>query len=238
MITVRPVRFTEHAETAHRFFEALGLRVTITGDAGRWIDLRGAAGGIAIHPVEGAETGMPEGSTSLSFELSDPQGVLDRLAAAGRAEAAVWDESYGRVLGVDAPDGTRLWLDVEQDDLYGYHATGESFGGDLTACPIVFTADRAPWVGLLRDLGAEVDLDSPGYTQVVFPGTGGCVGIHEPRAGQTGDVVGAGFLTTAPLTEVASRLTHAGYEARVVDVEPPYVLVEDPTGGPVEIYSR
>lgn len=238
MITVRPVRFTEHADSARRFFEALGLRVTITGDAGRWIDLRGAAGGIAIHPVEGAETGMPEGSTSLSFEVSDPQRVLDGLAAAGRAEAAVWDESYGRVLGVDAPDGTRLWLDVEQDDLYGYQATGESFGGDVVACPVVFTADPALWLDLLRDLGAEVDLDSPGYTQVVFPGTGGCVGIHEPRAGQTGDVVGGGLLTTAPLAEVVPRLADAGYEAQVVEVEPPYVLVEDPTGGPLQIYSR
>lgn len=239
MITVRPLRFTDDIPAARAFYEALGLRPVIEGEGGRWVDLRGAAGGLALHTAQGSATAMPEGSTSLSFEVSDPEALLRALLDAGYDDATLFDESYGRVLGVDAPDGTRLLLDVVQDDLYGYRATDAAPGGDLTACPVVFTAHDAAWVRLLTVLGARVELDTPEYRQLVFP-DGGCVGVHEPRPGDEPgrDVVAVGFLSTVPLAQVCERAAATGRPARVVDVDPPFVAATDPSGAPVEVYER
>jgi hypothetical protein len=59
-------------------------------------------------------------STVLSFETADAPALAERFAARG-LRADIVDESYGRSLRFDDPDGgVELWVNETMTDLYGY----------------------------------------------------------------------------------------------------------------------
>lgn len=96
---------------------ALGLRGTVASDGGGWYQASADGGGlVAAHDGTAA-------SAQLSFEYDgDVQALQGRLEAHGIGCALV-DESYGRTLLVDRPDGgDPLWVNERQTDLYGYVA--------------------------------------------------------------------------------------------------------------------
>lgn len=118
---VRPVRFTDDVAAMRRFLEAMGLRARITSDGGGWVDLTAAAGLVGLHDAASSATGTAAGVTTLSFESEEPLEILlDRLHAAGFADAHIVDEAYGRVLVVTDPDGVEVHVDEVMSDLYGY----------------------------------------------------------------------------------------------------------------------
>lgn len=94
----------------------IGARPQIASDSGGWVQFRAKNGGlVATHSGSRA-------FATLSFEYDgDAQALLTRLQAAG-LEASLVDESYGRTVLVDNPDGGEpIWINEAQQDLYGYH---------------------------------------------------------------------------------------------------------------------
>ncbi len=94
----------------------IGARPQIASDSGGWVQFQAKNGGlVATHSGTRA---FP----ALSFEYDgDAEVLLSRLQAAG-LEASLVDESYGRTVLVDNPDGGEpIWINEAQQDLYGYH---------------------------------------------------------------------------------------------------------------------
>ena len=95
---------------------SIGARPQIASDSGDWVQFRAKNGGlVATHAGTRA-------FATLSFEYDgDAEVLLTRLHTAG-LEARLVDESYGRTVLVDHPDGGEpLWINEAPQDLYGYH---------------------------------------------------------------------------------------------------------------------
>ncbi|MGP5606552.1 MULTISPECIES: VOC family protein [Micrococcaceae] len=94
----------------------IGARPQIASDSGGWVQFRAKNGGlVATHSGTRA-------FATLSFEYDDDAEVLlTRLQTAGLGASLV-DESYGRTVLVEHPDGGEpIWINEAQQDLYGYH---------------------------------------------------------------------------------------------------------------------
>lgn len=110
-----PIWVTPHVENAAQALLGAGATRRIASDSGVWADLTVDDGLVAVH--EGQKVG-----TVLSFEYA---GDLDALAEQVRAsgvQVRVIDETFGRTLRLDHPDGGKeIWVNERQQDLYGYH---------------------------------------------------------------------------------------------------------------------
>lgn len=119
-VVLRPLRFTADVPGWTAFARSLGLTPRIESLRGGWADLVAGGGGmLALHEATSSDTRQPAGRTTLSFECDDGTALVRRLRAAGY-QATLYDESYGRVVVVQAPDGTIVQGDERTDDLHGY----------------------------------------------------------------------------------------------------------------------
>lgn len=119
---VLAVRFTADVPAQRRFLAALGLAPRVGSDGGGWVDLAGDGGLVGLHAAATADAPRTVGETALSFEADEPlEAVLDRLHAAGFADAHVVDEAFGRSLRVTDPEGVEIQVNEAMGDLYGYH---------------------------------------------------------------------------------------------------------------------
>jgi len=123
-VSVCPLWMTADVPGASAALQAAGLSVRLASEAGQWVDLLAPDGGlVAVH----AE--VPPGATGrshavLAFEAPDVQSLAGRFADRG-LRADVVDESYGRSLRIDDPDGgAELWVNETMTDLYGYRRGG------------------------------------------------------------------------------------------------------------------
>lgn len=112
-VSVLLLWMTPQVDAAEVTLTRLGLRPRLRSDSGGWADFEGAQGLAAAH------TGT-DASIVLSFEAVDVDALATRLRAAG-LRADVVDESYGRSLRTDDPDGAgEIQVNETQRDLYGY----------------------------------------------------------------------------------------------------------------------
>ncbi|HLS15859.1 MAG TPA: hypothetical protein VK095_15230 [Beutenbergiaceae bacterium] len=128
-VLVAPLWFTHDTATAVDTLTALGAQPRIGSTDGGWTDLRTDSGLVAVHTAASAETVSPatEASVGLSFEhTGNIDHLLGPLQDAG-IEATIIDESYGRSLRMPDPDrpGEQIWINEQQQDLYGYRALGD-----------------------------------------------------------------------------------------------------------------
>ncbi|MBO9627539.1 MAG: hypothetical protein J7484_14350 [Microbacterium sp.] len=112
-ISVQPIWFQRDVGEARTILEALGLRPSISAEAGGWVELTAAGGTVGVH--EG------EPRIGLSFVATgDLDALATRLTDAGFT-ASVVDEAYARTVRIVDPDGgDEIWVNGTQDDLYGY----------------------------------------------------------------------------------------------------------------------
>ncbi|PFG39983.1 hypothetical protein ATJ97_2503 [Georgenia soli] len=101
----------------------LGFRRRITSDGGGWADLVGH-GILGLHAGEATTV---DGTTAceISLEVGDLAPLLGKVTESG-LQAHLIDEAYGRTLRVTMPDGSELWVNETQRDLYGYHVEEET----------------------------------------------------------------------------------------------------------------
>ncbi|MGO1833450.1 MAG: VOC family protein [Actinomycetaceae bacterium] len=121
-LAVAPLWMTDEVEGAAALLEALGLARRNASHSGNWVDLVAADG---LHAVRANGAGVPT-APSAGPRLAHPAVVAraELLRRAGGG-ARVIDESYGRSLRIDDPDGgAEIWVNETMRDLYGYTGGG------------------------------------------------------------------------------------------------------------------
>ncbi|GAB2685162.1 VOC family protein [Kribbella swartbergensis] len=212
-VVIRPLRFSADVDAMRKFLETLGLRARIESERGGWAVLLAGRGAVSLHDSATSDSGAPPGQTSLTFEAEDIDELKVTLENAGYDDATIWDEAFGRVLSAAAPDGTKLWIDERNPDLYGYrvHETRPDERWSVTPC--LLGADQAGWERLLDVLGTD---------QRVTFGPGEAYGVRLE-------------LTTAEdLADVQRRLVAAGYASTRTDAG---IEVVDPDGQTVVVHG-
>ncbi|WP_166997052.1 hypothetical protein [Paramicrobacterium fandaimingii] len=119
-VSLLPLIFTADVDGASRVLTALGLTLKITSDSGGWavFDAKGG-GSIALHDI-GSASNPVANRVGLSFEhRGDLDAAAERLTASG-IDSTVVDEAYNRTLRATTPEGSQLWVNGAQTDLYGY----------------------------------------------------------------------------------------------------------------------
>lgn len=154
-VVIRPLRFTAGVEAMRAFLERLGLRSRIESERGGWVDMLAGRGMVALHDAASSSTGGRPGQTTLSFEADKIDELKDRLEQAGFVDATVFDEAYGRVLSVTAPDGVVIWVDERTDDLYGYKLHNPEADERWTVTPYLTGAEEPSWRRFLDGLGVD-----------------------------------------------------------------------------------
>jgi len=127
-LAVLPLVYTRSVIDGAEAATHLGLTRRITSDTNGWADLMGH-GVLAFHradsdAAEDRTVDDGEISVEISLETGDVEALQTRVDAAGHPVDLI-DEAYARTLRITAPDGTRVWVNETQRDLYGFHvATG------------------------------------------------------------------------------------------------------------------
>jgi hypothetical protein len=150
---IRPLRFTTDVAAMRAFLETLGLRSRIESERGGWVDMLTGSGMVALHDAASSSTGGRPGQTTLSFEADAIDELEDRLEQVGFVDATVFDEAYGRVLSVTAPDGVVIWVDERSDDLYGYKLHDAHPDTRWSVTPYLTGAEESSWRRFLDVLG-------------------------------------------------------------------------------------
>lgn len=115
-VQTAPLVTTPDVDGAAGVLADLGLAPRLVSDEGRWADLT-ADGIVGVHI---GELGFVCG-----FETDALEPLMEPLRAAG-ANPRIIDESYGRTLQFDDPDGgDAIWINETQTDLYGYQRVGQ-----------------------------------------------------------------------------------------------------------------
>lgn len=243
-IVVRPVRFTDDIEAMRRCLELVGLRARIESQAGRWVDLVAGAGMVALHSVDSSASGARAGETQLSFEVADPDALVERLRAAGFADAQVVDEAYGRDVHVTDPLGDPLILNGESDDLYGYRLNAPVAPDErVSVSPTRFTDPQGHYGSFLEALGLSRIGTGDEWFAAYAVAQGGGVHLHRTGPGPLPILEGPGavhltFTTSEPIEELADRLAAAGYHPRVAHEDfGSSVAVTDPDGREIEVHE-
>lgn len=178
MITLCPILMTPDPQRLRDDLEAQGLVTVVIARTGRWFEMRGAFGGVGVHATApGSER------CELSFVTDDVEATVDRLLTAGFEDAHVWDESYGRVVGVHDPTGRLLWINEAQEDFYGYER-GTQDRGTAVVSARVHTSRSENWAHLLRALGMVED-----DGRFMLPGDGGTITLTNPTNHESGETV-------------------------------------------------
>ncbi|MGH3472298.1 MAG: VOC family protein [Nocardioidaceae bacterium] len=250
-IGVRPVRFTDDVKPMQAFLELLGLRPRVEAVQGGWVDMVCGAGMVALHSAASSDTGGVAGQTRLSFEADDVCALAARLEAAGIADVALYDESYGRVLVCTDPLGDELHIDERSEDLYGYVLHPMAPPSSLRVSPVRFTDPRGPYGGFLESVGLSRHgiPDDWSAAYVAADGDHGLVGLHRvpdeagPGGGIPGVVAGVmsvklTFESSESAEELATRLSARGFAAKCRQESfGSFVQVTDPDGQLVEVHE-
>ncbi|MET9272607.1 VOC family protein [Kribbella sp. NPDC003557] len=152
---IRPLRFTTDVEAMRAFLETLGLRSRIESERGGWVDMLAGSGMVALHDAASSSTGGRPGQTTLSFEADKIDELKGRLEQVGFVDATVFDEAYGRVLSVTAPDGVVIWVDERTDDLYGYRLHDARPDERWSVTPYLTGAEEPSWRRFLDGVGVS-----------------------------------------------------------------------------------
>lgn len=249
--TVFPTRYSNDPPALADFFQTLGLSQIIGHPHGQYAVLQAASGRVMLHAIGGSTISPDVGRTGLGFEVADAQKAAQWLEAIG-VDATVWDEAYGKHLGIRDHRGGGLWISEEMADLYGYQqiASGEPADIDVTA--VYYTTDFVAARSFFGQLGFQSEHpDATGYDPLRAQGRTGVVGLHaidvDPPLGppNAGDpmapacaAIDLGFETGMRLDDLVDRLHSAGYSDARVEQDPLHVTVTDPDGRSVEVFPR
>lgn len=119
-VSVRAIHFVPSIDEAVGFYEALGLDAGAVSRTGRWAELGGAGGEVALHDGATAADGEGRAGTITTFVSHAPlEQVEARLEAAGfPADGAIVDQEWGRSLFVRGPGGDLIQVDEQDHSLY------------------------------------------------------------------------------------------------------------------------
>jgi catechol 2,3-dioxygenase-like lactoylglutathione lyase family enzyme len=115
---VTPIRFVRNIELAGRFYTALGLNENTAATSGTWADLHSDGGQLGLHIAQAGTTQADAGAVALHFSTDEKlELTVERLRAAGYAPSDVRDETFGRFITVEDPDGYLIQVNEMDEDL-------------------------------------------------------------------------------------------------------------------------
>jgi hypothetical protein len=198
MITVQPIRYTSEPDAWKRFAETIGFRAA-SPTVGAWSEMD-AGGILAIHEVQ---VGDPlDATTDIHLLADDLDGVRDAAAAGGaQVEESMLDD-VGRMLTITS-DAVRVTVSG------GPRPTS----GDPSVLPILYVREPSEADRLYRALGLRPRIEAVGgvWADYVADG-GGLAALHQGEPNTE-----LAFEYAGDLDDLASRLSHAGYAAEIVD---------------------
>jgi hypothetical protein len=205
-VVVMPIRFTDHLPRMRSFLSLLGFSPNVTR-ADKWATMVGDSGMVTLHAAD--ISASSSGDTGLSFEVADADSLADQFTQAGFVDVEIYDEAYGRVLRV--PGHPQLTFDERPTDRYGYQVDEPQPEHGIVSMPLLFSPDTGPLDRLLSAAGF-VRLDEGDDWQRVWRSTGGgLIAMHPPGDDTPTGSVRLGCRTRESLTDLADRLTAAGY---------------------------
>jgi hypothetical protein len=208
-VVVRPIRFTDHLPQMREFLSLLGFSLRVSR-AESWATMVGGSGQVALH--DAAITAARPGQTALMFEVADAEALATRFAEAGLAEIETYDEAWGRVLRVQGDGDTQLCFDVRPTDFYGYRLDEPRPEHGIVSMPLLYGPPTGPLDRLLSAAGlVRLDEGDDESWRVWSSTGGGLVARHPAGDDRPPGTVHLAFRTGEPLTDLASRLTAAGY---------------------------
>lgn len=118
-LALMPVVYVRQIAPVVPFYQALGFHIAAGDRAGEWVELRLGSAILMLHRSEHPSSEVPR-SIDLSFVSAEPlEQVLARLAAAGfPTDQPIIDESFGRYVTVQTPDGLALQINEHDRTLY------------------------------------------------------------------------------------------------------------------------
>jgi catechol 2,3-dioxygenase-like lactoylglutathione lyase family enzyme len=115
---VTPIRFVRNIEAANKFYSTLGLHENVAATSGTWADLHGNGGQLGLHIAEAGNAQSNAGAVALHFSTDERlEATAERLRAAGHAPSDILDETFGRFITVNDPDGYRIQVNEMDADL-------------------------------------------------------------------------------------------------------------------------
>ncbi|MHA7302732.1 VOC family protein [Pseudarthrobacter sp. MDT1-22] len=114
---VTPIRFVRNIELANKFDSTLGLNENAAATSGTWADLHGNGGQLRLHIAQAGTTHSDAGAVALHFSTDEKlELTAERLRAAGYAPSDIMDETFGRFITVNDPDGYRIQVNEMDAD--------------------------------------------------------------------------------------------------------------------------
>ncbi|WP_248763778.1 VOC family protein [Pseudarthrobacter sp. SSS035] len=115
---VTPIRFVRNIEAANKFYSTLGLNENAAATSGTWADLHGNGGQLGLHIAQAGTTHSDAGAVALHFSTDERlELTAERLRAAGYAPSDIMDETFGRFITVNDPEGYRIQVNEVDADL-------------------------------------------------------------------------------------------------------------------------
>jgi hypothetical protein len=235
-VLVRPIRFTDHLANMRDFLAQLGYSTRVSRDE-RWVTMVGGSGEVALH--EAAISGSESGESSLMFEVPRAEALAVQFAESGLGQVEIYDEAWGRVLRVRDGD-SELSFDERPDDFYGYQVEDEPQPQHgIESMALLYGPPTGSLDRLLSAAGlVRLDEGDDDHWRVWRAPGGGLVARHPARGESPAGAVRLGFRTHEPLTDLAARLTAAGYtDMALSDESGGELSVTDPDGESVIVQA-
>ena len=120
-LTLMSIVYVRNTDAVMPFYQALGMKPTAIDRRREWIELQLGDAVLGLHQSDRPSCLYARShSTELSLNSHEPlETFLERLAAAGfTTDHPILDETFGRYVMIEAPDGFLIQVNEEDPDLY------------------------------------------------------------------------------------------------------------------------
>jgi hypothetical protein len=120
-LTLMTIVYVRNTDAVLPFYQALGMKPTAIDRRREWIELQLGDAILGLHQSDQPSSQFARNrSTELSLISHEPlETFLERLATAGfKTDHPILDETFGRFVMIEAPDGFLIQVNEEDPDLY------------------------------------------------------------------------------------------------------------------------
>lgn len=120
-LTLMTIVYVRNTGAVMPFYQALGMKPTAIDRRREWIELQLGDAILGLHQSDQPSSQFARNrSTEFSLISHEPLEIfLERLATAGfKTDHPILDETFGRYVMIEAPDGFLIQVNEEDPDLY------------------------------------------------------------------------------------------------------------------------
>ena len=120
-LTLMAIVYVRNIDAVLPFYEALGMKPIAIERGREWIELQLGNAVLGLHQSDQPSSQFGRSrSVELSLNSHEPlETFLERLSAAGfRTDHPILDETFGRYVMIEAPDGFLIQVNEEDPDLF------------------------------------------------------------------------------------------------------------------------